>query len=105
AQWAACNNQHGVSHRLARRLAMGADCIGSDDLPFTHELLSLMLGVRRSSVTEALTLLKRDGAITTHQGGVAIADRAALLSASCECHGIVRTEFRRLLGPSVFQEA
>lgn len=105
SQSVVCNNQHSVQSRLARWLAMGADCIESDELPLTHELLSVMLGVRRSSVSEALMLLKSEGVITTHQGGMTIIDRPALIAATCECYGVVRNEFRRLLGPSIFQDA
>lgn len=104
AQSVVCNSQHDVRQRLARWLAMGSDCIESSHLPLTHELLSRMLGVQRSSVTLALTSLKNEGLITTHQRGVKIVDRRGLQNACCECYGEVRREFRRLLGPSIFQD-
>jgi CRP-like cAMP-binding protein len=42
---------------------MAHDRIGDDTLPLTHEFLSLMLGVRRAGVTEALNALRRQGLI------------------------------------------
>jgi DNA-binding transcriptional regulator YhcF (GntR family) len=83
---------------------MGADCTENEDLPLTHELLSGMLGVRRSTVTEALMELKRAGVVKTYQGGVKIINHMALEAIACECYGAVRVEYRRLLGPSIFQE-
>lgn len=104
SQSVVCNNQHSVPSRLARWLAMGADCTESEDLPLTHELLSGMLGVRRSTVTEALMELKKAGIVKTYQGGVKIVCRSALEGVACECYSTVRMEYRRLLGPSIFQE-
>lgn len=104
SQSVVCNNQHSVPSRLARWLAMGADCTENEDLPLTHELLAGMLGVRRSTVTEALMELKKAGVVKTYQGGVKILNRAALEAVACECYSVVRLEYRRLLGPSIFQE-
>lgn len=104
AQSVVCNGQHTVRQRLARWLAMGADCVESDHLALTHELLATMLGVRRSGVTEDLNVLKKAGFIAAEKGGVQVLDYRGLQNAACECYGQVRSEFRRLLGPSVFQE-
>ena len=51
---AICNAQSRLDVRLARWLLMAHDRIGDDTLALTHEFLSLMLGVRRPGVTEAL---------------------------------------------------
>jgi CRP-like cAMP-binding protein len=103
AQSVACNNQHLLQSRLARWLSMAADCTEAEDLPLTHELLSIMLGVRRSGVTQGLAALKSQGLIALRHGGVRIAHRSALRAEACECYGLVSREFRRILGVSVFQ--
>jgi hypothetical protein len=36
--------------------------------------------------------------VAYHRGHMQILDRAKLEAASCECYGIVRAEFTRLLG-------
>jgi len=41
-----------------RVVLMAHDRIGDDTLPLTHEFLSLMLGVRRAGVTDALNALR-----------------------------------------------
>jgi len=48
-----------LDQRLARWILMAHDRTGDNTLPLTHEFLSLMLGVRRAGVTEALQSLKR----------------------------------------------
>ena len=88
-QIAACNRLHEVEDRLARWLLMSADRIGSDSVPLTHELLSQMLGTRRSSVTVAVGVLQRAGLISHTRGDVEITDRRKLEKAACECYGIM----------------
>ena len=56
---AICNVQSRLDVRLSRWLLMAHDRIGEDTLTLTHEFLSLMLGVRRPGVTEALQTLPR----------------------------------------------
>ena len=102
SQSVVCNSQHRVQSRLARWLLMVSDCIGSEVLPLTHQTLSTMLGVRRSSVTDALAVLSAHGVIKTYNGGIGIVDRDALNAIACECYVIVRNEFHRLLGPGIF---
>ena len=53
AQLAACNHFHDVEQRCSRWVLMVQNPIRSDSFPLTHEVFSLMLGVRRSSVTVA----------------------------------------------------
>jgi CRP-like cAMP-binding protein len=104
AQSAACNNLHPVGLRLARWLLMASDSAETDNLALTHQLLCMMLGVRRSTVTTELAALKTKGLIATRMGGVTITNRPGLEAASCECYRTVCTEFRRLLGPPIFQD-
>ena len=95
---AACNSRHLIEQRLARWLLMAHDRFVGDEFPMTHEFMSLMLGVRRAGVTVAAGSLQRAGYIHYEQGRIRIADRPGLESAACECYGIVKREFDRLLG-------
>ena len=49
-----------------------------DELPLTHEFLSLMLGVQRSGGTLAVQALEADRLIATRRGRISIVNRAKL---------------------------
>lgn len=85
AQTAACNALHTIEERLARWLLLCWLRGGSDVLTLTHEMLSQMLGVRRSGVTVAAGALQRAGVIRYTRKDIVILDRARLEEASCEC--------------------
>jgi hypothetical protein len=54
---------------------MARDRIGDDTLTLTHEFLSIMLGVRRPGVTEALHALRDKGLMSYGRGQVNVKDR------------------------------
>lgn len=94
----ACNGLHTIERRCCRWLLMCADRVGNDTIALTHEFLGVMLGVRRSSVSEVLKLLQERGLLRTRRGQVEIVDRKAVEKTSCECYGAVKSEFERLFG-------
>jgi CRP-like cAMP-binding protein len=101
AQSTACNRLHAAEQRLARWLLICRDRVGRDEMPITQETMAVMLAVRRATVTEAASRLQREGLIRYRRGVVVIVDRPGLEAATCECYGIVREEFDRLLGVRV----
>jgi CRP-like cAMP-binding protein len=96
-QTAACNALHDVSGRLCRWLLQTSDKIDSDTIPFTHEFLSDMLGVRRSTVSQIASALQRAGIIRTHRGQIKLLKREELTKKTCECYEIVRRHIDRLV--------
>jgi CRP-like cAMP-binding protein len=97
-QTAACNGHHALDQRLARWLLMAHDRVEGDEFPMTQEVLATMLCVHRPGVTIAARLFQQAGLIRYANGSITVIDRAGLESASCECHGVVKREFQRLLG-------
>jgi CRP-like cAMP-binding protein len=98
AQSAACNHFHSIDRRCCRWLLMTHDRMQSDEFMLTQEFLAMMLGVQRTGVTAAAGALQRAGLIRYARGNVTIIDRRGLLRRSCECYGISKREFDRLLG-------
>jgi CRP-like cAMP-binding protein len=98
AQSAACNHFHSLQQRCCRWLLMTHDRMYADEFLLTQEFLAMMLGVQRTGVTAAAGALQRDGLIRYRRGIVTIIDRQGLEDRSCECYGVSRTEFDRLLG-------
>jgi CRP-like cAMP-binding protein len=97
AQTAMCNRLHELEERSARWLLQTHDKVGADRIGLTHEFMSVMLGVRRPTVTVALGGLQHAGLIAAGRGSIDVLDRAALEVASCECYQVIRDEYRRLL--------
>jgi CRP-like cAMP-binding protein len=81
--------------RLARWLLMADDRAEERELPFTHEFLSLMLGVRRAGVTVALNGLEAEGLIRTSRGTITILDRNGLAKTTNGFYGGLEAEARR----------
>ena len=98
AQSAACAHLHRLEQRCCRWLLMTRDRMPSDDFLLTQEFLGMMLGVRRTSVTDVMGSLQKAGLIRYRRGHVTILDREALRHRACECYDISKGEFDRLLG-------
>jgi len=70
----------------------------ADEILLTQEFLAMMLGVQRTGVTAAAGALQRAGLIRYNRGNVTMLDRGGLIRRSCECYGVSKKEFDRLLG-------
>ncbi len=92
-----CNRLHTVDERLARWLLSSADRMESETLNLTQEFLAQMLGAQRSTVTVAAGALQRDGVIGYTRGRIQILNRPRLEASTCECYGIVRASYERIL--------
>ncbi|MEP6730943.1 MAG: Crp/Fnr family transcriptional regulator [bacterium] len=97
AQTAACNGTHSLEERCARWLLMTHDRVGDAEFELTHQFLAFMLGVRRAGVTVAMRALQKRGVLTYSRGHVTVLDRKGLEAKSCECYGVVRSHYERLL--------
>lgn len=89
-----------VHQRLARWLLMCHDRVDGNELPLTHEMLSLMLSVRRASVTQEIAVLEGLGAIRAMRGKVRILDRDKLIGITFGAYGIPEDEYDRLIAPA-----
>ncbi|GAA2205545.1 Crp/Fnr family transcriptional regulator [Nonomuraea monospora] len=94
ARNAACDRTHNIRQRCARWLLMTADRMRRESFDLTQEFLAQMLGVRRASVSEVAGELQAEGCISYRRGTIAIEDREALSSRSCDCYAAVRDAVR-----------
>lgn len=97
-QTAYANARYKVEERLARWVLMSTDRLGSP-VSLTHEFLAYMLGVRRSSVTDATHILEGEHLIKASRGLIEIRDRAGLEKRAGGCYGVPEREYERLIGP------
>ncbi|TWB88163.1 CRP-like cAMP-binding protein [Bradyrhizobium macuxiense] len=87
---AACNSLHLVEERFCRWLLHTADRAESDQFDLKQELLSQMLGVRRTTITDTAKDIQKRGAITYSRGKLQILNRRLLLANSCECYELLK---------------
>jgi CRP-like cAMP-binding protein len=97
-QSVACNALHGVTERLIRWLLMSQDRTASDVVRLTQQYLATMVGVQRTTITEALGELAAAGLIRTGRGHVEILDRARMEARVCECYETCQSNLERLIG-------
>ena len=93
------NAAHPVNERLARWLLMTHDRTVADEMPLTHDFISIMLAVRRPSVTSALHVLEGNGFIQGTRGVVTMRDRPAMEEFAGDSYGRPEAEYARLIGP------
>lgn len=96
---ALCNANYQVDERLARWLLMYHDRMNNDEIALTHEFISLMLSVRRPSITNAIHVLEGHKLIRAERGLITIRDRSGLEDFAGSAYGAPEDEYRRLIGP------
>ena len=92
------NAVHAIDERLARWLLMCDDRMAGSELPLIHEFMSVMLTVRRPSVTTSLHVLEGNGFIRAERGCIIIRNRAALEAFAGDAYGKPEAEYERLIG-------
>jgi CRP-like cAMP-binding protein len=102
-QTAVCNRHHAVDQQLCRWLLLSLDRLPGNELVMTQELIANMLGVRREGVTEAAGKLQSEGLIRYSRGHITVLDRSKLEERVCECYGVVKKEYDRLLPAAIAQ--
>ncbi|MBI5918089.1 MAG: Crp/Fnr family transcriptional regulator [Nitrosomonadales bacterium] len=98
AQAAVCGRHHSLNQQLCLHLLLVHDKSLTDDFILTHDAIAHMLGVRREGVTASAGKLREDGLIDYKRGHIKVVDRQGLEAQCCECYGVVKQEFKRLLG-------
>ena len=105
AQTSVCYRHHSVSQQMCRWLLLRLDRSTTNTLVVTQELIGEMLGVRREAITAAAGQLRNDGLINYNRGHLTVLDRPQLEATACECYGVVKSEFDRLLPDLIASEA
>ncbi|AJG24439.1 Crp/Fnr family transcriptional regulator [Cupriavidus basilensis] len=97
AQTAVCNRYHSLNQQVCRWLLLAVDRLCSNEIAITQQVIATKLGVRREGVTEAARKLADLGLIHYSRGHITVIDRVRLELHACECYGLVRREYGRLL--------
>lgn len=95
-QSAVCNHFHTIHSRLCRWLTVLCERSGRSDLQLTHEFLSHMLGVQRTTISSIAVELQRVDVINYRRGHIEIIDLDRLRAAACECYRIMTAEYAEM---------
>jgi hypothetical protein len=90
-----CNAVHPVEARCCRWILSMHDRVEQDTLPLTHEFLSEMVGVQRSTVSVVTQTLQTAGLVRQSRGGITVIDRIGLEETAC--YSRIRRIYQRLL--------
>jgi CRP-like cAMP-binding protein len=82
---AVCHVRHSLEQRLASWIAAATRLLGEPTLRLTHEELSVVLGVRRPSVSLAVQMLEGKGAVRGTRNAIVVRDRRRLETLACLC--------------------
>jgi CRP-like cAMP-binding protein len=93
-----CTGLHSLQQRCARWILTTLDQVREDRFLITHELMSMLLGVTRPSVSLVIEELIEAGALklTGKRGQVTLGDRQQLLAASCDCYDVIRRHYEQV---------
>src|SRR5215210_8106952 len=98
AETAYANARFGIEARLARWILMTDDRLEREDLPLTHDFLSMMLGVRRPGVTIAVQNLEGNRLIRAKRGHITVLDRTGLEGVADSAYGASEAEYASVMG-------
>ena len=96
ARNAVCVGRHRVEDQVRRWLLVAFDRIDEPELRVTHGHIAAVLGIRRASVSEALSRLQQAGGIEVGRGRIRVLDRLAFEATACDCCRILRDEYASL---------
>jgi CRP-like cAMP-binding protein len=82
---AVCHVRHSLEQRLASWIAAATRLLGEPTLRLTHEELSIVLGVRRPSVSLAIQMLEGKGAVRGTRNALVVRDGRRLDALACQC--------------------
>src|SRR5215217_3310398 len=98
AETAYANAGFTIEARLARWILMTDDRLAREELPLTHDFLSMMLGVQRPGVTIAVQNLEGNRLIRAKRGSITVLDRTGLEGVADSAYGASEAEYASVMG-------
>lgn len=102
AALAVCLRFHHIEQRMAKWLLWMQDRARSDQLQVTQEALSVLMGVRRVSVTNAATAMQELGLIHYRRGQIMLLSRKGLEAHACSCYRLDAHTYRSHMRTPLF---
>lgn len=97
SQTAVCNRHHTLEQQLCRWVLLSIDRLPNDEMKMTEQLVANMLGIRHEVVSDVAGKLQFARLIHYTHGNITVLNRTGLKILVCECYGVVKDEYERLL--------
>lgn len=91
-----CTGLHTLEQRCARWILTTLDRVTEDRFVITHEFLGMLLGASRPSVSIVIEDFQRRGMLRVERGRVLIGERSRLLSVSCDCYQVIKSNYEQV---------
>ena len=91
-----CVGLHDVSQRCARWMLHTLDRVSGSRFIVTHELLSMLMGTTRPTISLVVQTFEKAGILQVERGAITVLDRARLEAVSCECYRIIKEHFEEI---------
>ncbi len=101
SQQAICQSHHLIDQKLCTWLLQRLDRCPDTEITITQDLVANALGVRREGINESTQKLLQLGYVSCRRGHITVLNRAGVERLSCECYGVAKKEFTRLLPDSL----
>jgi CRP-like cAMP-binding protein len=88
-----CGVRHELEQRLACWLCLVSDALDDDVIPITHDLISDILGLRRTGITETLGRFEKQGLVRKTRRVVQVRDRGQLRRRACCCYRVIANAY------------
>lgn len=97
SQNAICNRLHTVEQQICRWLLVNYDHQKNTTFLMTQDQIAGVLGVRRETVSLAAAQLQKRHLIKTSRGKIEVPKIDRIQAAACECYGVIKEEYDRIL--------
>jgi CRP-like cAMP-binding protein len=91
-----CTGLHTLEQRCARWILTTLDRVTEGRFTITHEFLAMLLGTSRPSVSIVIEDFQHRGMLKVERGRVLIGDRTRLLSVSCDCYEVIKSNYEQV---------
>jgi CRP-like cAMP-binding protein len=100
-QTGACNKHHSLDQQLCRWLLLTLDRYQGNELSMTKQLIANMLGVSGDVMRAGAQKLQDEGLLHYAAGKITVRNRPGVEKRACECYGLVKKEYDRLLPQTI----
>ena len=91
-----CTGLHSLHQRCARWMLTTLDRVVRDRFAVTHQLLAMLIGASRPSVSSVIGDFQKQGLVRGERGRLIVDNRRGLRAVSCGCYGVIKRNYAQV---------